>query len=480
MRKNRFGTCLLALILVAGMFAGTLTGCARELTEEQSAALVGLQSAVTYYETTDKLTHWEELVALAAANRADGIGVNWNALTLPDTPEAPILTAPDGTDSAGGADGAGQDQNTAGTPVTDSLGGGAQGADGTSPAAVSFTPIDVTPYPGAIIASILKGEDYGALAASLVSGQNPVNGAFSEAYVNQHVWSMITLTAAVGTDGYDYDKAAAYLLTFQRGDGGFGYAIDATESDVDLTGIASVALAPYYSKHKKAAEMKALTAFYKENQKEDGGYEGFGGENPSTIASAIWGLSALKQELPTTEDGLSPVNALLAFQNEDGSFRAAKDGDHVFDAYSTRQAMIALCDVVNDVETYVLLADDAESYRIQNVSGPAITLSIDYPDEADAADVSTSFKVEEGSSALDALILYGKIKEIPVAFSGGTDAGYVQGISGVMEKDYGDASGWTYKVNGESPQQSASAVILKEGDVLSWIYVKDVSETIMQ
>lgn len=470
MKKNRFGAFTMALLLITGIFAGTLTGCTRELTEEQSAALVALQSAVTYYETTNNLSHWEELAALAAANRADGIGVNWNALTLPDTPKAPVL--PTAQEPGEHADSQ-SDQANQSTQTNQ--------ADQSAVVDTVWTPIDVTPYPGAIISSILKGEDYSGLTASLISGQNPEDGAFSETYINQHIWSMITLTAASGADGYDYDKAAAYLLTYQREDGGFGYSTDATDSDMDLTGAASIALAPYYSKHKKSAEMKSLISFFKERQTAGGGYEGFGGENASTISAAIWGLTALNQELPLTADGLSPVNALLAYQNEDGSFRAQKDGEHTFDAISTRQAMIALCDVVNDVETYVLFSQDAESYRIENVSGPAITLSIQYPQEADMANVSTPFTVEEGANALDALILYGKTKEISVSFSGDkSSSGYVQSIHGVTEGDYGNTSGWIYEINGETPQQSASSVILKEGDALSWIFVKDVGQTIMQ
>lgn len=464
MKKNRFTAYLLTFTLAISVLASTLTGCVRELTEEQSTALVALQNAVTYYETNDNISHWEELVALAAANRADGIGVNWGALTLPEAPAFPPAPQTENRDPEASAPDP-QEPDT----------------DPQEPA--PYVQIDVSPYPAAVFTAILYGEDYAAAAQTLSHAQNPDSGSFSDAYINQHIWAMITLNAALDRSGYDYDKAAAYLLTFQNEDGGFSYtgpALSENKSDMDLTGIAAVALAPYYEDHKRSPEMKALVAYFSSQQQKSGGYAGFGGENPSTISAAIWGLSALHQKLPLSEDGLSPVDALLAYQNEDGSFRAGKDDEHVFDSFSTRQAMIALSDVINDVEIYSLLSEDAESYRIEHISGPAISLSIDFPEESGIEDVSVPLTVAENSTALDALLLYGKLKEIPVTFSGGGSSAYIQSVDQVKEKDYGDTSGWIYRLNGETLSQAAGTVVLQDGDQLEWLFVTDINETIME
>ncbi|MDE5996061.1 MAG: DUF4430 domain-containing protein [Eubacterium sp.] len=48
---------------------------------------------------------------------------------------------------------------------------------------------------------------------------------------------------------------------------------------------------------------------------------------------------------------------------------------------------------------------------------------------------------------------------------------YVQAIGGLSEKDCGNASGWTYKVNGVKPMMAASKYVLKDGDVVEWYYV---------
>lgn len=49
---------------------------------------------------------------------------------------------------------------------------------------------------------------------------------------------------------------------------------------------------------------------------------------------------------------------------------------------------------------------------------------------------------------------------------------YVKGINGLKEGDKGAGSGWTYKVNGVMPNESAGKHKVKAGDHISWEYVK--------
>lgn len=77
------------------------------------------------------------------------------------------------------------------------------------------------------------------------------------------------------------------------------------------------------------------------------------------------------------------------------------------------------------------------------------------------ADVLT---LQRGTTAYDALIaLCGS----QVAASGG----YVSGIGGLSEKDYGAKSGWMYSVNGTRPNKSSSSYTLQDGDEVIWSYV---------
>ena len=49
---------------------------------------------------------------------------------------------------------------------------------------------------------------------------------------------------------------------------------------------------------------------------------------------------------------------------------------------------------------------------------------------------------------------------------------YVAAIGGLAEKEHGSQSGWMYSVNGSAPNVSCGKYVLKDGDTVSWYYVK--------
>lgn len=53
---------------------------------------------------------------------------------------------------------------------------------------------------------------------------------------------------------------------------------------------------------------------------------------------------------------------------------------------------------------------------------------------------------------------------------------YVYEIDGLAEFDRGPSSGWMFEVNGENPDVSASAYVLKDKDVVKWYYSSDSDE----
>ncbi len=87
----------------------------------------------------------------------------------------------------------------------------------------------------------------------------------------------------------------------------------------------------------------------------------------------------------------------------------------------------------------------------------------------------------EGSTVFDALELamkteretYKNSKAVFEYKSSGYGS-YVYSIAGLSERDCGAQSGWTYKVNGQSPGVSCDKYVLKAGDVVEWIYVTHV------
>lgn len=77
----------------------------------------------------------------------------------------------------------------------------------------------------------------------------------------------------------------------------------------------------------------------------------------------------------------------------------------------------------------------------------------------------------ESATAFDALDEAARANKIPVDRVGSTYGVYVRGIGNVYEFGFGGESGWTYRVNGESPQISAGAYRLSEGDTVEFIYI---------
>ena len=54
----------------------------------------------------------------------------------------------------------------------------------------------------------------------------------------------------------------------------------------------------------------------------------------------------------------------------------------------------------------------------------------------------------------------------------GYNGAYIEGIGNLYEFDVGELSGWMYSVNGSAPNVSCGKYVLKDGDTVSWYYVK--------
>lgn len=421
-RIDKIGGRFFAVFLVACMIAGLFSGC-RERSEEQSEALVALQKTVDYYEASSELPDWQELVALYGAAQTDGIGVKWDTLNIPETP------APDGTAMA---------------------------------------------YAQAIISNMTKGSPDQELVKQLASLQDPTSGSFSADSISSHIWAMISLNISQGSENYNYTDAVKHLLTFQLQDGGFSADPQANESDIELSGIAAIALSPYYQANSDNGAVKKLIRFFTERQLPSGGYAGSEGESVNAVAAVISGLTALEESLPKSKDEKkNPLDALLSFQNEDGSFSSSSNTAGTVDIQATNKATIALCDIVNGSSTYTLLARAAQDYRLEHTSGPSITLSIDYPYESNRKDLEgEELTVNQGYTVLDALLYYGKIAEMPIKTSGRGENTKVISINEVKNQEYGDASsGWACKVNGVDIVSNPAIQQLQEGDQVQWVYV---------
>lgn len=79
-------------------------------------------------------------------------------------------------------------------------------------------------------------------------------------------------------------------------------------------------------------------------------------------------------------------------------------------------------------------------------------------------------EISEGESVFDVLqrVCRQNNIQLEATWTPGYNSAYVEGIYNLYEFDCGELSGWTYKVNGISPNYGCSSYILHDGDVVSW------------
>lgn len=87
---------------------------------------------------------------------------------------------------------------------------------------------------------------------------------------------------------------------------------------------------------------------------------------------------------------------------------------------------------------------------------------------------TTEFDLENGETVYDILLEAAKKYNISVEHEGSSDIVYISGINYLYENDYGDLSGWVYKVNGVLPSVGCGGYELKDGDIIEWCYTLDL------
>jgi len=140
---------------------------------------------------------------------------------------------------------------------------------------------------------------------------------------------------------------------------------------------------------------------------------------------------------------------------------------------------------------FVLVTDfsTADSYYTtaeekQNVIG-SVSLSISCKEIADLSDAEhipddgvilemTGFAIAEGDTVYDILVEAARGHGIQLENNGTRELAYISGIAYIYEFDFGDTSGWTYLVNGETPSVGCGEYRLSDGDVIEWVYTTTV------
>ena len=189
-----------------------------------------------------------------------------------------------------------------------------------------------------------------------VDGHNLLIGLSDFNYVktqgiNGPIWALIAF------DSYNYEipinsdaevqttreLLISYILERQLADG--GWALSGEISDVDVTGMAMQALAPYYNTNAAVKEaLDKAIACLSNKQLDNGGFGSVDGSSSESCAQVIVALTALGINPETDErfikNGVSVMDAMCLFALEEGGF------EHIFgggiNGMATEQAQYAL------------------------------------------------------------------------------------------------------------------------------------------
>lgn len=86
------------------------------------------------------------------------------------------------------------------------------------------------------------------------------------------------------------------------------------------------------------------------------------------------------------------------------------------------------------------------------------------------------FTASEGDTVYDVLLDAAKTYRIVIDNRGSDGAAYIAGIDGLHEFDYGELSGWMYRVNGEFPDVGCQSCTVSDGDKIEWLYTTNIGK----
>lgn len=112
----------------------------------------------------------------------------------------------------------------------------------------------------------------------------------------------------------------------------------------------------------------------------------------------------------------------------------------------------------------------SQGSNANSAASNTVTVSVSVSSSAADGRVSGSAHptFKKGATAYDALCATG----LSVSTKSSQYGLYVSAIGGLAEFEYGGKSGWMYSVNGSAPNVSCGKYVLKDGDSVSWYYVK--------
>ena len=143
--------------------------------------------------------------------------------------------------------------------------------------------------------------------------------------------------------------------------------------------------------------------------------------------------------------------------------------------------LVILLTNFESVDSYRQVGDKTDAVGTVTLTIRADTISDEedkdshIPDDGIILD-TTEFKINEGDTAYSILLEASKRYDIRIDNRGSDSNAYISGIQYLYEYEYGDLSGWMYRVNGEFPDVGSQSCTLTDGDRVEWLYTKNIGK----
>ena len=324
----------------------------------------------------------------------------------------------------------------------------------------------VTDYARMILAIVAVVEDPTSFGGrdfvNLLKGQYNSGQIGDASLLNDDFWGVMALiSASESPDSEAVANSVAFIKNNQNDDGGWSWGVGA-DSDVDDTAAAIMALISAGENQNSTVIQNAL-AYIKSMQMDNGGFESWGATNADTNSWTIDAIVAAGQD-PTSndwiEDSHTPVDDLLTFQQDDGSFYWQSGTPGMSVPKTTAYAIQALLGEPYPVK--VLEPEEGMSVYVR-VEGQSSTIwrgNVTVSESDITADNSGETYHLSDPTALGALDEASEHElRFPCYVTDEYGGLYVKSING---EEPSGMNGWMYRVDYRSPSVGADQFILGE------------------
>lgn len=353
--------------------------------------------------------------------------------------------------------------------------GFAADTSGNEPIHYIFRLLSVKKNPG----DIWEGRN---LFAELAAQQGD-DGSFGT-QIGRHIWAIVGLDVGkdLGLELVDWEEenrqqAVQHLLVEQNNDGSF-----APFSQLDHTGWSLIALSNYQGDEDVDQAIEDALDYLKGRQKDNAGFDPPDGawgpepENSNSNAAVLSGLVAVGEDVldedgPWVKNGNTIVDALLAFQKEDGSFLFTTSPNKM----ATVQSLLALVDFAQGESTRHRMGReiqfDPDPEPEPEPGKVTVNLSVEGIDDTILQEIEVDVEPTNNEpTALDALEQGLDAEGIDYSLEHYDWGVMVTSIANEEGGTFGGWDGWMYEVNGISPEVGADAYTVDENDHVLFYY----------